>query len=152
MPIIISEDACAAIAYDAVKAYNVYVEEEFSIIVSWEAASVKERQFFRNLVRAILSGVEPQQLHEQWRVDFFSRGWKVGPVEDPLKKENPHLVPYDQLPKGRQQVDNLIVAIVKAFEQPQPEPLPCLIPPPGWICTRARGHDGPCAAHPILDL
>ncbi len=23
---------------------------------------------------------------------------------------------------------------------------PCMIPPPGWRCTRERGHDGPCAA------
>ena len=24
----------------------------------------------------------------------------------------------------------------------------CTVPPPGWYCTRDRGHDGPCAAHP----
>lgn len=24
----------------------------------------------------------------------------------------------------------------------------CTVPPPGWYCTRERGHDGPCAAHP----
>jgi hypothetical protein len=24
----------------------------------------------------------------------------------------------------------------------------CTIPPPGWRCTRGRGHDGPCAAWP----
>ena len=22
----------------------------------------------------------------------------------------------------------------------------CTLPPPGWRCTRAAGHDGPCAA------
>lgn len=22
----------------------------------------------------------------------------------------------------------------------------CTVPPPGWRCTRASGHDGPCAA------
>jgi hypothetical protein len=25
----------------------------------------------------------------------------------------------------------------------------CSVPPSGWRCTRAPGHDGPCAAHPI---
>lgn len=25
-------------------------------------------------------------------------------------------------------------------------PDPCLKPPPGWRCTRERGHRGPCAA------
>jgi hypothetical protein len=24
----------------------------------------------------------------------------------------------------------------------------CTVPPPGWKCTRAKGHDGPCAAIP----
>lgn len=23
----------------------------------------------------------------------------------------------------------------------------CTVPPPGWYCTRAAGHEGPCAAH-----
>ena len=24
----------------------------------------------------------------------------------------------------------------------------CTVPPQGWVCTRAPGHDGPCAALP----
>jgi len=24
----------------------------------------------------------------------------------------------------------------------------CDVPPEGWYCTRPKGHDGPCAAHP----
>jgi len=27
----------------------------------------------------------------------------------------------------------------------------CTIPPTGWACTRAAGHDGPCAAVPQAD-
>lgn len=26
----------------------------------------------------------------------------------------------------------------------------CTVPPAGWECTRAAGHDGPCAAIPLL--
>lgn len=26
---------------------------------------------------------------------------------------------------------------------------PCDRPPPGWRCSRMRGHPGPCAAEPI---
>lgn len=26
---------------------------------------------------------------------------------------------------------------------------PCLMPPPGWWCSRQRGHEGPCAARPF---
>jgi len=28
---------------------------------------------------------------------------------------------------------------------------PCTVPPPGWRCTRAAGHDGPCAALPAAE-
>ena len=28
----------------------------------------------------------------------------------------------------------------------------CTIPPMGWICTRVGGHDGPCAAEPVVQL
>lgn len=26
---------------------------------------------------------------------------------------------------------------------------PCDLAPPGWVCTREIGHDGPCAAWPL---
>lgn len=28
----------------------------------------------------------------------------------------------------------------------------CQVPPTGWYCTRRPGHDGPCAALPIVEL
>lgn len=27
---------------------------------------------------------------------------------------------------------------------------PCDVPPAGWSCSRAKGHDGPCAATPLV--
>ena len=30
-----------------------------------------------------------------------------------------------------------------------PEPESCTVPPEGWYCTRQKGHEGPCAAHPM---
>jgi hypothetical protein len=41
----------------------------------------------------------------------------------------------------RERSENLIRAI---FD----EPVGCTVPPAGWYCTRAAGHDGPCAALP----
>lgn len=31
-------------------------------------------------------------------------------------------------------------------------PTVCTVPPAGWYCTRAPGHDGPCAAHPSANV
>lgn len=33
----------------------------------------------------------------------------------------------------------------KLDEESDPEPESCLLAPPGWYCTRQKGHEGPCA-------
>jgi hypothetical protein len=46
--------------------------------------------------------------------------------------------------------DIVIKALVKETKQEldatKAPIIPCTIPPPGWVCTRPVGHDGPCAA------
>lgn len=37
-------------------------------------------------------------------------------------------------------------AEAEARQQRQTSTLACDVPPPGWTCSRAKGHDGPCAA------
>lgn len=27
----------------------------------------------------------------------------------------------------------------------------CDAPPPGWVCSREKGHEGPCAAYPVVN-
>ena len=39
----------------------------------------------------------------------------------------------------------------KSFEE-QTMTDPCEVPPRRWKCNRAKGHDGPCAPVPLLDL
>jgi hypothetical protein len=38
---------------------------------------------------------------------------------------------------------------IKHYAQPSSEP--CDRPPPGWKCSRGKGHGGPCAALPVFD-
>lgn len=40
----------------------------------------------------------------------------------------------------------VVRAVLEAMAAPAARPV-CTVPPPGWYCTRERGHDGPCAAH-----
>ncbi len=43
--------------------------------------------------------------------------------------------------------------IARRLDEAQaPEPASCDLAPAGWYCTRQKGHDGPCAAHPELPL
>jgi hypothetical protein len=43
---------------------------------------------------------------------------------------------------------NLRLAEPWEEEAPKASPEPCDKPPPGWVCQRAKGHPGPCAAVP----
>nr|WP_314540037.1 hypothetical protein [uncultured Massilia sp.] len=44
----------------------------------------------------------------------------------------------------------LVLAEIERIDRGGAHPggLVCDVPPSGWYCTRVRGHDGPCAAHP----
>lgn len=41
-------------------------------------------------------------------------------------------------------------ALILELKQQRPETAEnCTLPPPGWSCSRSKGHEGPCAAWPI---
>jgi hypothetical protein len=43
--------------------------------------------------------------HENWSKQRMSDGWRYGPKRDDVKKENPCLVPYEQLPESEKEYD-----------------------------------------------
>ena len=43
--------------------------------------------------------------HDVWSVGRINQGWSYGSVRDDLKKENPCLVPYDELPESEKDYD-----------------------------------------------
>jgi len=46
--------------------------------------------------------------HELWSAQRLSDGWTHGPRRDDAKKQNPCLVPYEELPESEKQYDRLI--------------------------------------------
>ena len=53
--------------------------------------------------------------HDAWLTDKIEAGWKYGPVKDPVKKEHPCMVPYDELPEDQRIKDHLFKGVVHAF-------------------------------------
>lgn len=53
--------------------------------------------------------------HDAWMKDKLEQGWKHGPVKDPVAKEHPCLVPFDQLPPEQRAKDAIFCAIVDAL-------------------------------------
>ena len=47
-------------------------------------------------------GASPSASHNSWMAQKLNDGWKYGPVKDPMTKEHPCIVPFDELPKEQQ--------------------------------------------------
>jgi hypothetical protein len=54
-------------------------------------------------------------LHDAWYDYKRTAGWVYGPQKNPVTKEHPCLVPFEQLPPEQRAKDTLFRAIVKAL-------------------------------------
>lgn len=54
----------------------------------------------------------PSDSHVNWLRHKLSDGWKYGPVKDPIKKEHPCCVPFNELPPEQQVKDYLFASVV----------------------------------------
>ena len=57
----------------------------------------------------------PSASHDSWLAHKEAEGWVYGPVKDPVAKQHPCMVPFDQLPKEQQIKDVLFRSIVHAI-------------------------------------
>lgn len=56
----------------------------------------------------------PSASHDSWLKEKRDTGWKYGSVKDPVRKEHPCFVPYDELPLEQKVKDYLFQAVVKS--------------------------------------
>jgi hypothetical protein len=57
-----------------------------------------------------------ENAHEIYARQRFAEGWRYGPHRDDALKENPTLVPYDELPAGEKEYDrNAALETLKAI-------------------------------------
>lgn len=88
---------------------------------SWQYAPEWQKDSARNGVKfhfdKHVEGVDPSPSasHDSWLMQKRAEGWKYGPVKDPVKKEHPCFVEYDQLPLDQRRKDYIFAAICKAF-------------------------------------
>jgi hypothetical protein len=84
----------------------------------WEEAPEWQRQSAITGVKYHIDNPNssPADSHMSWWEEKRRDGWKHGPVKDPVKKEHPCCVPYEQLPKEQQAKDFIFLAIVRALE------------------------------------
>lgn len=54
--------------------------------------------------------------HDSWLAEKERTGWKLGPVKDPIRKEHPCFVPYEELPPEQKVKDHVFKAIVSVLK------------------------------------
>lgn len=85
---------------------------------TWNEAPDWQRQSAIDGVRNCLLSefpVSPAQSHENWLKLKEAEGWKYGETKQPLLKEHPCFLPYDELPAEQKIKDSIFTGIVNAF-------------------------------------
>lgn len=84
---------------------------------SWEDAPQWQKDSAIVGVKFHLSGDHgPEASHNSWLAQKEAEGWVYGEVKDPVKKEHPCFVPYEQLPVEQKAKDYIFRSIVHAFK------------------------------------
>ncbi len=57
-----------------------------------------------------------ENAHDHWALLKLAEGWTHGPIQDPVAKHHPDLIPYDQLSEAKKQYDrNAAMETLKAI-------------------------------------
>jgi len=111
----IYEKDIARICHEANKAYCMTIGDNSQL--HWDEAPEWARTSAIAGVMAIKASpnLTPERSHEGWLKHKREDGWKYGPVKDPVKKEHPCFVPYNDLPQEQRMKDHLFTTIVKTL-------------------------------------
>ena len=111
MKLTIEEIAC--VCHSVNKAYCYSIGDMSQ--VEWELAPDWQRDSAINGVKAHLDSgltMQPEDSHISWMKQKESEGWVYGPTKDPVKKEHPCMLKYDDLPQSQRVKDFLFREIV----------------------------------------
>jgi hypothetical protein len=56
-----------------------------------------------------------KESHENWMAQKIAQGWTYGPAKDPVKKEHPSIVPFNDLPLNERIKDALVVQTIHSL-------------------------------------
>ena len=108
-------ESIAQVAHEINKAYCEAIGD-FSQ-PTWEMAPTWQKESAKDGVRFHIKNPDalPSDSHDNWLKEKEVNGWKYGEVKDPVKKEHPCFLPYDQLPVEQRVKDYLFKQVVKSL-------------------------------------
>lgn len=106
-------DRAAQVAHAAIRAHQIANGQKPH--PEWDQAEEWMRESTREAVRSALVDPTPGAQHERWLEERRAQGWSYGPERDDVRKKNPNMVEFHELPKFEQQKDSIIIAIARAL-------------------------------------
>lgn len=104
----------ARIAHEINRAYCAAIGDKSQ--PAWEDAPDWQKASAISGVKAHLeTPLTPEESHALWLRVKADEGWKYGPVKDPVAREHPCFVPYEQLPQEQKVKDYLFAAVVRTL-------------------------------------
>lgn len=86
----------AGVVYEALRQLSVVQGE--SAAAHWDDVFTAFREQVTEQVRMLRSGYTPEEIHENWCDEMRENGWVHGPGFDAVKRTDPRLVKYFDLP------------------------------------------------------
>lgn len=110
-----TRERIAEICHNANRAYCAslgnYSQPLWADAPEWQKASAQNGVQFH-----LSNETTPEQSHENWLKQKVDEGWVYGPAKDPVKREHPCMVPYNQLPVEQRAKDYIFKAICDTFK------------------------------------
>ena len=106
---------CAKIAHEVNRRLKqFYGEEDFR---TWDQMSENEKNRAITGVRTVIQkkNCTPQEIHNAWMDSMRKDGWVYGPHLDTVKRTNPNLVPYMELPDAQKLKDHLYLGVITSM-------------------------------------
>jgi hypothetical protein len=108
-------EAAAHAAHEANRAYCRCIGDNSHL--PWDEAPEWQKESARAGVRLIIAEPDttPEESHKSWLAHKEAEGWVWGPDKDPVKKQHPCMVPYEQLPLEQRVKDEIYGLVVRAM-------------------------------------
>ena len=110
-------ETVAKLAHEIVSALA--KETDGTVMPPWSEAPEWMHKSSIEMVTAMYKdpSLPTSHFHDFWMKQRKDAGWKWGPVRDEEKKENPAMVPYDELPASQRAKDAALKALVRTIAE-----------------------------------
>lgn len=112
----LSNSEIASIVYDAKRRFSIFTTSAAESSLDNWGETTSSRQTLYTMMVNEYDDHTAEEMHDLWRDAKENAGWVYGPVLDPVAKEDPDLVDFENLATDVQRRGETAVAIMGALK------------------------------------